>query len=88
MEMDQSIPNNELMINEDLIQTPAHKSPTITNIDLGGLLHPPLKLHEDVKEGCGGQVWPAGTILAKYMIRKHPDLASREMFVRTKYLGR
>ncbi|KAI9794783.1 MAG: hypothetical protein M1816_002911 [Peltula sp. TS41687] len=80
MEMEnRSIASSELMIDEDLIQTPAQKSATITTIDLGGLLHPPLKLHEDVKEGCGGQVWPAGTILARYMIRKHSDLEGKEI---------
>lgn len=81
---DRSISNSDLVIDEDFIQPPAQKSPTITSVDLEGLLHPPLKLHEDVKEGCGGQVWPAGTILARYMIRKHSDLAHKEMFVRSK----
>lgn len=88
MEMEgQSVQTSELMINEDLIQAPAQKSPTITSLDLDGLLYPPLNLHEDLKEGCGGQVWPAGTILARYMIRKHSDLANKEMFVRSSYYG-
>ena len=45
-----------------------------------GLLEPPLLLHEDLKEGCGGQLWPAGMVLSKYMLTHHKaDLAGKTM---------
>ncbi|KIW13234.1 hypothetical protein PV08_08421 [Exophiala spinifera] len=31
----------------------------------------PLLLHEDLQEGCGGQLWPAGMVLSKYMLTHH-----------------
>ncbi|RMZ78704.1 hypothetical protein DV737_g3735, partial [Chaetothyriales sp. CBS 132003] len=39
--------------------------------DLDGLLTTPLILHEDVKEGCGGQLWPAGVVLSRYLLSCH-----------------
>jgi protein N-lysine methyltransferase METTL21A len=60
-----------LNFNEDLVQLPTIKASGTSEIDFDGLLTTPLKLHEDLKEGCGGQLWPAGMVLAKYMLRKH-----------------
>ena len=60
-------------ISEDLVQSPRHKAAGISSIDFDGLLELPLKLHEDLKEGCGGQLWPAGMVLSKYMLRQHRD---------------
>ena len=48
-----------------------------TSISLDGLLDPPLVLHEDVRDGCGGRVWEAGTALAKFLIR-NPELLKDE----------
>jgi hypothetical protein len=46
------------------------------------VLSPPLKVHEDLKNGCGGQLWPAGMVLGKYMLRKHKDdIAGKTMYV-------
>ncbi|KAE8348089.1 putative methyltransferase-domain-containing protein [Aspergillus coremiiformis] len=42
-----------------------------TEISFDGLLKEPLSLKEDLKEGCGGQVWPAGMVLARYLLRQH-----------------
>ncbi len=42
-------------------------------MDFSGLLGEPVKLHEDLKAGCGGQLWPAGMVLAKHMLRYHRD---------------
>ena len=63
---------NELNISEDFVQSPEHKAAGKTKIDdLNSLLPPetPLLLHEDLKEGCGGQLWPAGMVLSKYLLR-------------------
>jgi hypothetical protein len=62
-----------LAFGEDLAPLPAYKSAGITQVDFAGLLGEPLKLHEDLKTGCGGQLWPAGMVLAKHMLRYHKD---------------
>jgi hypothetical protein len=68
----------------DLVEQRVLKSAGTTSIDFDGLLSPPLKLHEDLTNGCGGQLWPAGMVLAKYMLRvqKH-TLKGKSMFVRS-----
>ena len=58
---------------EDLTPLPEYKAATTTVLDFDGLLPEPLKLHEDLKTGCGGQLWPAGMVLAKHMLRYHKD---------------
>jgi hypothetical protein len=60
-----------LTIGEDLTPVPAYKSASTNSIDFSGLLEPPLQLHEDLKSGCGGQLWPAGMVLAQQMLRYH-----------------
>lgn len=62
-----------LAIGEDLAPLPAYKSAGTASIDFSGLLADPLKLHEDLSSGCGGQTWPAGMVLAKHMLRYHKD---------------
>lgn len=59
-----------LNFSEDLVQLPNIKVAGTSEIDFDGLLDQPLRLHEDLKEGCGGQHWPAGMVLAKYMLRR------------------
>ncbi|KAI9048516.1 hypothetical protein LZ554_007349 [Drepanopeziza brunnea f. sp. 'monogermtubi'] len=56
---------------EDLAPVPAYKSASTTSVDFSGLLESPLQLHEDLKSGCGGQLWPAGMVLAQQMLRYH-----------------
>ncbi|KAF2142450.1 uncharacterized protein K452DRAFT_18939 [Aplosporella prunicola CBS 121167] len=60
-------------ISEDLVELPQYKAAGDSSLDFDGLLSPPLRLHEDLKGGCGGQLWPAGMVLSKYMLRKHRD---------------
>lgn len=68
----------------DFVQLPQYKPAGTSTVDFDGLLSPPLKLHEDLKGGCGGQLWPAGMVLAKYLLRQHKhDLHGRSMFVRS-----
>ncbi|KAI9709162.1 MAG: hypothetical protein M1812_007747 [Candelaria pacifica] len=60
-------------VSEDLVQSPSHKHADTCNVDFEGLLSKPLRLHEDLAEGCGGQLWPAGMVLARYMLQKHRE---------------
>lgn len=67
-------------VQETLVPVRETKRPSVTQTSLGGLLERPLKLKEDSKEGCGGQLWPAGEVLARYMVRYHKhDLADKTM---------
>ena len=76
---------NPIAIGEELVQSPNHLAPTTSSIDFDGLLTTPLQLQQDLKEGCGGQLWPAGMVLAKYLLRKKTDeLKGKTMFVRSK----
>ncbi|OIW28842.1 hypothetical protein CONLIGDRAFT_394060 [Coniochaeta ligniaria NRRL 30616] len=70
-----------LAMGEDLTPLPEYKAATTTVVDFDGLLAEPLKLHEDLKTGCGGQLWPAGMVLAKQMLRYH-----REKLVKARIL--
>lgn len=62
-----------LAFDEGLTPLPEIKKPGTTALDFSGLLDEPVKLHEDLKTGCGGQLWPAGMVLAKHMLRYHRD---------------
>ena len=83
------MPDNEdetFTISEDLVQSPIHKPASTTTQDFNGLLKTPLRLHEDVADGCGGQLWPAGMVLARYMLQEHRnDLKGKTMFVRARF---
>lgn len=71
-----------LAIGEDLTPLPAYKEPSTTVVNFSNLLDPPLRLHEDLKSGCGGQLWPAGMVLAQHMLRYHKaSLKDARMFV-------
>lgn len=74
--------DNLFNISEDLAPPPIYKAAAISSVDFDGLLQPPLQLAEDLKEGCGGQLWPAGMVLAKYLLRQPKDMFSdKTMFV-------
>lgn len=62
-----------LAFDEGLTPLPEYKAAGDTAVDFSGLLDEPVKLHEDLKSGCGGQLWPAGMVLAKHMLRYHRD---------------
>ncbi|KAH8901003.1 hypothetical protein GQ53DRAFT_775701 [Thozetella sp. PMI_491] len=62
-----------LALGEDLAPLPEYKAAGTTALDFYGLLSEPLKLHEDLKTGCGGQLWPAGMVLAKHFLRRPRD---------------
>lgn len=78
---------DDLAVNEDFIQSPSHKAAGITLLNFDGLLSTPLKLHEDLREGCGGQLWPAGMVLARYLLRiKKDEMQDKTMLVRSYFL--
>ncbi|PGG97967.1 hypothetical protein AJ79_09022 [Helicocarpus griseus UAMH5409] len=58
-------------ISESLVPVRENKSAGTVLLSLDGLLDPPLQIIEDLKDGCGGKLWPAGVVLSKYMLRKH-----------------
>ncbi|KAK2750639.1 dolichyl-diphosphooligosaccharide--protein glycosyltransferase subunit 1 [Myotisia sp. PD_48] len=62
------------LVSESLVPPREIACPTTSTVSLDGLLDPPLQLREDLKEGCGGQIWPAGVLLAKYMIEHHASI--------------
>ena len=55
------------------VPLPIYKAAQTSTFDISGLLSTPLKLHEDLTSGCGGQTWPAGMVLAKHMLRYHRE---------------
>ncbi|KAH7401607.1 putative methyltransferase-domain-containing protein [Pyrenochaeta sp. MPI-SDFR-AT-0127] len=78
--MSDSEENDVFGVSQDLVPPAPIKSAGVSEVDFDGLLSPPLRLHEDLKNGCGGQLWPAGMVLGKYMLRKHQDdLAGKEI---------
>ncbi|ODA80640.1 hypothetical protein RJ55_03599 [Drechmeria coniospora] len=62
---------NPVSVSEDLTPLPNLKRAGKADIDFDGLLDQPLKIHEDVRSGCGGQTWPAGLVLGKHLLRYH-----------------
>lgn len=73
-----------LLVTEDLVPSLPPNLPKTTTLDFSGLLTPPLILQTDLKEGCGGQLWPAGRVLAKYLLQcKMDQLRGKTMFVRS-----
>ncbi|OAK95940.1 hypothetical protein IQ06DRAFT_297444 [Phaeosphaeriaceae sp. SRC1lsM3a] len=76
--MSDSEENDVFGVSQELVPPAPIKSAGISSIDFDGLLSPPLRLSEDLKNGCGGQLWPAGMVLSKYMLRKHKiDLSGK-----------
>ncbi|KAK6380803.1 Protein-lysine N-methyltransferase efm6 [Exophiala oligosperma] len=69
-----SSPENDIFsLDTSLIPPRENKVAGTTNITFDNLLPSttPLLLHEDLQEGCGGQLWPAGMVLSKYMLTYH-----------------
>ncbi|KAK1069555.1 Protein-lysine N-methyltransferase efm6 [Friedmanniomyces endolithicus] len=65
-------------ISEDLVQSPTHKQASITRTDFDGLLKSsPLLLSEDLAKGNGGQAWPAGYVMAKFLLRRKLEELSK-----------
>lgn len=62
-----------LALADELTPLPEYKAAGNTSLGFSGLLEVPVRLHEDLTSGCGGQLWPAGMVLAKHMLRYHRD---------------
>ena len=76
-----------LTVAEDLVPSRLEKPETTISLDFSGLLYPPLTLRQDLTEGCGGKTWPAGMVLAKYLLRyKLDEMRGKNMFVRSSIL--
>jgi hypothetical protein len=75
--------NSDLFDVSDSLAPPrVNKLASTTSINFDGLLKDPLRLKEDLKDGCGGQLWPAGIFLAKYLLGQHSsDLSGKTMSV-------
>lgn len=74
--------DSQVLVGESLIPIRERKHPGTTVVTIDGLLKEPLHLKEDLKEGCGGQLWPAGLLLSRYMLKEHAtDLVGKTMFV-------
>ena len=72
---------NEFAVSEDLVPSTSPKHSQTVSMDFDGLLSPPLVLQTNAKE-CGGQLWPAGKALARYLIGHESDtLKGKTMFV-------
>jgi hypothetical protein len=75
-------------VSESLVPARDLKTAEVNVVDFDGLLKTPLLLQEDLKEGCGGQLWPAGMVLAKYLLRRHcSDLDDKIMSVTSSRTG-
>lgn len=75
-------------ISESLVPARKIKGIGHSNVSFDGLLDEPLLLKEDLAKGCGGQLWPAGMVLARYLLRQHRSgLADKTMFVFTSPLS-
>ncbi|KAK5110714.1 hypothetical protein LTR62_005591 [Meristemomyces frigidus] len=78
MSDDETNPRGAFAISEDLVQSPSHRQARTNRFDFDGLLQDqPLELHEDLAKGNGGQAWPAGQVLAKYLLRMKRDALQR-----------
>ena len=79
-----SSPENDVFaISTTLVPERDQKRPATATITFDNLLpaERPLRLHEDLREGCGGQLWPAGMVLSKYMLEYHRSGSLREKSV-------
>ncbi|KAI4725529.1 hypothetical protein E4T49_06745 [Aureobasidium sp. EXF-10728] len=74
--------NGVFDIDEELVPVRELKQAGVMEVDFDGLLKTPLKLEEDLKKGCGGMLWPAGMVMAKYLMRQEKDVfKDKTMFV-------
>lgn len=79
----QSVLSESILVSESLVPARDLKGVGHAEISFDGLLKDPLIIKEDLKEGCGGQLWPAGMVLARYLLLQHrSDFNNKTMFVR------
>ncbi|KAI5195289.1 hypothetical protein AUEXF2481DRAFT_84244 [Aureobasidium subglaciale EXF-2481] len=66
--------NGVFDIGEELVPVREQEHIGVMTVDFEGLLQTPLRLEEDLTKGCGGMLWPAGMVMAKYLMRQDRDL--------------
>ena len=72
-----------LSISEDLVPSQISIPSQQVTLAFDGLLNPPLVLQTNEKQ-CGGKLWPAGMVLAEYLLRnKMAEVQGKTMFVRS-----
>jgi len=71
--MSDSEENHVFAVSQDLVPPAPIQLAGVSELDFDGLLAPPLQLHQDLRNGCGGTTCPAGILLAKYLLRQHRD---------------
>lgn len=72
-----------LSISEDLVPSTDETPSQEVILAFDGLLCPPLVLQTNETE-CGGKLWPAGIVLAEYLLRnKMDEIVGKKMFVRS-----
>jgi hypothetical protein len=81
MSSDSEADNGLFSVSQDLVPPAVQKSAGVAEVDFDGLLAPPLKLREDLTNGCGGMLWPAGMVLGRYMLRKRDEMKGKSMYV-------
>ena len=65
-------PENDVFnIADNIVPERQQKQAGTSSISFGDLLEKPLTIYEDLKNGCGGQLWPAGMVLSRYMLSYH-----------------
>ena len=70
-------------ISEDLVPSPISTPSQQVTLAFDGLLTPPLVLQTNETE-CGGKLWPAGMVLAEYLLRNRmAEMEGKTMFVRS-----
>lgn len=75
-------PDAPFNVSKTLTPPRVNKAAGTTNVTFDGLLSDPLLLKEDLKNGCGGQLWPAGMTLARYLLAQHAsDMSGKTMSV-------
>ena len=78
-----SIDHNEdlfLTNMDELVPQMPSEASAIVSLSFHGLLDPPLRLQTDQTE-CGGKLWPAGEVLAQFLLSQH-NMGGKTMFVR------
>lgn len=69
-----------LSISEDLVPSTDQIPSQEVILAFDGLLSPPLVLQTNETE-CGGKLWPAGVVLAEYLLRnKMGETEGKKMF--------
>ena len=84
-----SLQTTPLDVSESLVPSREHKTAGVSSVSFDGLLDDPLLLKEDLKGGCGGQMWTAGMVLARYLLHHHrSSLSGKRMYVYDKKKGK